>query len=388
MRNNSYDEEKSAYMEKVGDYVLITFCIFFILLFVFILEHSKMKNYQNEDISFISASAYSCDEVTPYDTITDLTGTTWVFNNVISADFNSYSVIFSSNNLVFLDIEFSEFVPDEDMQDFELGYGGNPIEPDPLYVYSSISGWLDDDYKTIVFNRVNAGTDATNTDLISWLSSNATQIQTGYSSTINLTNCTSNKSSESGLSGSYTATITANSGYVLTSVNSSLGTVSYSNNNKVATISISDVNDDFTISATASLIYHNISYNLGNVVVTSSKLMQIDEVSTISITFQPYNNYVLPQYINVEGVTSYQWNYETGVLSLTNAFDNVDISINADYKSGQYTFVELIDSVTLVPVNTFFNLFDFEIFGVNIYSMLLSALVLFVIIKVVLKVFK
>lgn len=371
-------QDKENFLFKVTYFVFIFFLIAF-NIFVFYFQHQKMQHYKNQDITTISASAKSINEISKYDTITDLSGTTWVFNGTqsfmpaLNGSF-SYAVLWNytydgssdSGNYLYLS---------ENKDILYFGASGYWNSTKNIFASSNILSII-------------GGSDATNLELISWLQENATKIQTGYSSTINLTNCTSNKSSESGLSGQYTATISANTGYILSSVTTSLGTVTYSNDNKVATITIPDVTQDFTITATANLIYHTISYDLGNVVVTSNKPTQIDEISTISITFQPYNNYVLPQYINVEGVTSYQWNKDTGVLTLSNAFDNVEITLNSEYKSGQYTFVELIDSVTLVPVNTFFNLFNFEIFGVNIYSLLLSSLVLFVIIKVVLKVFK
>lgn len=370
-------------INKVLVYIcLCLFLIFMQLFFMTLRLNEYLKQEENQN-SIDTASAYSDVEVTPYDTITDLTGTSWILNDDFSStDFgkpvqraNSIANVQTTSNYGYF-IDFTALYNNS-----WLGF----VRLSSIVLVSMPS------YDTLEAGdtiQISGGTDVTNSNLISWLQANATQVISGYSSTINLSNCSCDKLSDSGLSGSYTATITANTGYILSNVTTTLGTITFSNNNKVATITISDVNDDFTISATASLIYHNISYNLGNVVVISNKPTQIDEISTISITFQPFANYVLPQYINIEGVTSYQWDYETGVLSLTNAYDNVDITINAEYRSGEYTFIELIDSVTLVPVNTFFNLFDFEIFGVNIYSLLLSSLVLFVIIKVILKVFK
>lgn len=380
-------QDKENYLHKVTYYVFIFFLIAFFIFVVFYMQHQKMQYCQNHSNVSISANALSINEISNYDTKTDLSGTTWVFNDTFinykpsSDSYYEFFVDFTCDNKNYTLMTYGE----QEDEGVELVYRNINLNIYDVVYFGIGNAWKSNIYKTIT---ITGGKDATNLDFISWLQSNATQMQNGYSSSISLTNCTSNKSSESGLSGQYTATITANTGYILSSVTTSLGTVTYSNDNKVATITIPDVTEDFTITATANLIYHTISYRLGNVVVISNKPTQIDEISTISITFQPYSNYVLPQYINVEGVTSFQWNKDTGVLTLSNAFDNVEITLNAEYKSGQYTFVELIDSVTLVPINTFFNLFNFEIFGVNIYSLLLSSLVLFVIIKVILKVFK
>lgn len=133
--------------------------------------------------------------------------------------------------------------------------------------------------------------------------------------------------------------------------------------------------------------FYNINYNLQNVLVIGERPTQISNLEEINIEFQNFNNYELPQNIMVENA-SYNWNYETGILTIYDATGNVNITIRAEYISGNYSFIELIDSVVLIPINTFFNLFNFEIFGVNIYALLTATLTIFVIIKVLLKVFK
>lgn len=132
---------------------------------------------------------------------------------------------------------------------------------------------------------------------------------------------------------------------------------------------------------------YTITYNLQNVLIIGNKPTQISNLEEINLEVQNFNNYELPQNIMVENA-SYNWNYETGILTIYDAIGNVNITIRAEYISGNYSFIELIDSVILIPLNTFFNLFNFELFGVNIYALLTATLTLFVIIKILLKVFK
>lgn len=133
--------------------------------------------------------------------------------------------------------------------------------------------------------------------------------------------------------------------------------------------------------------FYNITYNLQNVIVIGEKPTEISNLEEIEIEIQNFNNYELPQNIMVENA-SYNWNYQTGILTIYDAIGNVSITIRAEYISGNYSFIELIDSVVLTPLNTFFNLFNYELFGVNIYALLTATLTLFVIIKILLKVFK
>ena len=93
--------------------------------------------------------------------VTDLTGYTWVGNEVLTGDYVGGQVNFSSNN-----------------EDFAVfGYAGTlrygPIEEpsSPLTVWTSNGGWSNEAYKTI---QIIGGPDATNATLISWLESNGT----------------------------------------------------------------------------------------------------------------------------------------------------------------------------------------------------------------------
>lgn len=245
------------------------------------------------------AEAYTNNVVT-YANITNLTNTTWVFNNVY-LDFSSvnndvtYNLNFTSNNTNYTKLTL---LVDENIVMFNDDY-----------ISDSIAGF-NEDYKTI---NITGGTDATNTNLIAFLQENATIQQ----------------------------------------------------------------NEEF----------YNISYNLQNVLIVGTKPTQISNLEEIEIEIQNFNNYELPQNIMIENA-SYNWNYETGILTIYDATGNISITIRAEYISGNYSFIELIDSVVLIPLNTFFNLFNFELFGVNIYALLTATLTLFVIIKILLKVFK
>ena len=100
------------------------------------------------------------------DTITDLTGTTWIFRDDMwnASYIGSKYINFTSNNK-----SFSQLVTDELESDGYLIY----FEPgDTIYAYNS--GWINQAYKTIY---ITGGTSVTDNTLISWLYQNA-QLQT------------------------------------------------------------------------------------------------------------------------------------------------------------------------------------------------------------------
>lgn len=94
--------------------------------------------------------------------ITDLTGTTWVGNNSLSIDFgvNTYNINFTSNNVNYTSITLN-------------GVQVN-IRYNSTTVYDDFNNWTNNEYKTI---QITGGTDATNSNLISWLQANATQVE-------------------------------------------------------------------------------------------------------------------------------------------------------------------------------------------------------------------
>ena len=100
--------------------------------------------------------------------LSDLTGTTWYFNDTLSiasADYATYSINFTYNtysNATSLQING--------------GYGNGAMLYDSTNVYygsPSTGYWSDSNNRTI---SITGGTDATNATLIAWLQANATQV--------------------------------------------------------------------------------------------------------------------------------------------------------------------------------------------------------------------
>lgn len=107
-------------------------------------------------------------------TITDLSGTTWVFNNILDfSDFDSsqapyyFYINFESNETNFEHL-LIQYPSNE--REWEVYYNGSSV-----YL---IDGWQFTEDKTI---SIIDGTDVTNTDLIDWLKNNATLQTTAYS---------------------------------------------------------------------------------------------------------------------------------------------------------------------------------------------------------------
>ena len=100
--------------------------------------------------------------------VTDLTGTKWVFNDEINAgsDWPEWNINFVSNNSNYTDINFEED-SDGGESDFRMSYYATRVYK------SSIGGWLDEAYRTI---EITGGTDTNNSELITWLQNNATQV--------------------------------------------------------------------------------------------------------------------------------------------------------------------------------------------------------------------
>lgn len=100
--------------------------------------------------------------------VTDLTGTTWILNNsIMTRSSGYYNINFTNNNASYTNINWT-YLDDDDF--FALYYGSTNV-----YVYSGGPIWNSENYKTI---QITGGTDATNSNLISWLQNNATQQET------------------------------------------------------------------------------------------------------------------------------------------------------------------------------------------------------------------
>lgn len=128
--------------------LVISFCFLVFVLGVslplFITNHKKLKA----------------------DTVTDLTGSTWLLNTTIDRDDVSLfkNINFTSNGNNYTTIQIICFYDSDD------GWYGPSIDYNTTNVYYAGS-WSSNDYKTI---NITGGTDATNSDLISWLQTNAT----------------------------------------------------------------------------------------------------------------------------------------------------------------------------------------------------------------------
>lgn len=104
---------------------------------------------------------------TATNSITDLTGTKWVFNQEIDLTlYFTYDINFISNSETFTNIKRANVRFEDDTQ-VGLYYGSTPV---------FVSSWsnFNESYRTI---EITGGTDATNANLIAWLQANATQIQ-------------------------------------------------------------------------------------------------------------------------------------------------------------------------------------------------------------------
>ena len=102
--------------------------------------------------------------------VVDLSGTSWVFNNELNLlSSGDYYLTFNSNNEHYTQITAGV----SSSRGFYLRYR-DPDFPLNVYAYTSYEQepiWANENYKTI---SITGGTDATNPDLIVWLSQNAT----------------------------------------------------------------------------------------------------------------------------------------------------------------------------------------------------------------------
>lgn len=111
--------------------------------------------------------------------ITDLTNTKWLLNenliNGLSLNEFSYVINFTSYDLNFTELRWRDPAADYDnINTYELAYQGNTYERVYMRWDGSNWSWANEFYRTL---EITGGTDATNTNLISWLEQNATQIK-------------------------------------------------------------------------------------------------------------------------------------------------------------------------------------------------------------------
>ena len=110
--------------------------------------------------------------------VTDLTGTTWVFNATVN--FLTKRVWID-----FIDLNKKQFNSIDKGVNMTMYYGylDDKGDQDGLMAYGA-SGWLDPAYRTIT---ITGGPDATNTDLITWFESNARQQTVSTKVSVDLT---------------------------------------------------------------------------------------------------------------------------------------------------------------------------------------------------------
>ena len=110
--------------------------------------------------------------------VSDLTNTTWIINNSpdvqVTMSEETYNITFTSNNSTFVRLGI--------VYDIGSDMGDGPLNQGLNYYYDSYSSdkvynsrtniWNNDAYKTI---EITGGEDVTNSTLISWLQTNATQ---------------------------------------------------------------------------------------------------------------------------------------------------------------------------------------------------------------------
>lgn len=105
------------------------------------------------------------------DTITDLTGTTWIINSTPSLTprfaLNQNNITFTSNNVEYDEL-YVGYIPELDPEN-DIWYYSDSTSY--IQVYSQ-PNWLDQSYRTIT---ITGGTGATNSTFIGWLINNATQ---------------------------------------------------------------------------------------------------------------------------------------------------------------------------------------------------------------------
>lgn len=198
--------------------------------------------------------------------VTDLTGTTWVFNNSLTRSDINYNVSGTVHNATYTSYDF-EFL------DYNSDYGANVFSfyyytiPSPyeigdgiVYIPENPLGYSEGWYfgnqhnptsfvpTTAPIIKITDGTDVTNSNLISWLQANATQVipSNEYLLTYSLTNLTNDNVS---------LTITADEGYNLPStITITDGTlVSWDSTTGVAVISGYGANTTVSVECTAAV---------------------------------------------------------------------------------------------------------------------------------------
>lgn len=211
--------------------------------------------------------------------VTDLTGTTWKWNETFSLykveTDNRYKISFVSASNDFKELAV---YGDRDYLVIEYSYL-TPLADDKfveVYYYDSNgqgTGWREQNYRTI---SITGGADATNTELIDYLYANAV-LQSSqpepvtYTVTYNLTNCYKPSGDTTATEGgSFTADIQAEQGFVITREQVSV---------TGATLSI--FQSDSTVSDLYHLTFDNVT---GNVTVSITAIVETIPAVSVAIS--------------------------------------------------------------------------------------------------------
>ena len=233
--------------------------------------------------------------------ITDLTGTTWTFNDnltFLSADMSvSGYVTFELTSGGIHTYSFTQLIRgDASIRIISFDRYGIDSED---YIKSDRSMFITDSPSghalTITFQ---SGTDATNATLISWLESNATQVLSGVSVEVNLKE-----------------------------LNLSTGIHSFTAKAKV-TGKADSASSSPAISYTVYSITNSITGG------SASGDAKVSSTGSSTVTLTPTSGYNLPSTITVNGVTGSSgstgctWSYDstTGIITLSQASANITIS--------------------------------------------------------------
>ncbi len=150
---------------------------------------------------------------------------------------------------------------------------------------------------------------------------------TTYTITFDGENCTSNGASSVTENGTYTATITASTGYQLPATltismgGGALATSKYTYQN--GSLSIPNVTGDLVIAATATKINYTVSFSGTNCSATSSTSIAYNEPCTLAVTVT--NGYLLEQSdISISPSTTFD--YTDGKIIIPNVTSNITVT--------------------------------------------------------------
>lgn len=162
--------------------------------------------------------------------------------------------------------------------------------------------------------------------------------QTYYSITKNLTNCAISNSASSIVSGaSYTATVSANSGYEMNTVTITMGgtnVTSSAYNSGTGAISIASVTGDIVVTASANSVApstYTITKNLTNCTI-SNNASSVASGGSYSATISANSEYQMDSVTITMGgtnITSTAYNSGTGAISIASVTGNIVITATA-----------------------------------------------------------